>query len=264
MNTLKKESIILHNLFKLNDEKGCRQKMLVAAPQGCGKSSVLADFAVNSEYLYNYNRVAVLMVDERQNDALKYQSNNVEIWGIYSNDTRSTKRRYVEVRNFIDIICNGDYDLVIIDSITGLYDLLCEYLNLVKSNQNAALSGGFNAKAGQMIKKFINKFHNNGKTTVISGMVVDNDRKDYKLLFTALAKDSDGELHLNETLADLNIFPAINLLKSQIRNIDSYFKGEHLILYKDLKNKLSNCNHGDIIQKIFDLNYVPHVNFSKN
>lgn len=259
MNNLKYFITILYSLIPLWKKSGFYQKLLLVGTQGAGKSTTNSQLVAMAREKYNYKNTACLVVNERKIDFCKYTDFDF-VDGISSDSGLNPIKKYKKLMSLIKFLKNSNFELIVIDSITGMYDIIKNYLIYSgKSKNNAAMTGGYIEPAGEKVKDIINILNNCGNTTVISNIILDKElRKDYSVLYLTVAKDSDGEIHLNNSMREAGIYPPIDLKKLQIRNISEFCSEEYLEWEKQFRIGLQQ-NPNNVIKGVFGLNYTPNI-----
>ena len=96
------------------------------------------------------------------------------------------------------------------------------------------LSGGLDAMAIVEPRKFCGaarKFEEGGSLTIIASVLVDTESRSDTHIYEEFKGTANMEIHMDRTLLELRIFPAINIEKSKTRR-------EELLLEPDVLNKV--------------------------
>lgn len=234
------------------------QKMLVSAPAGTGKTSYL--YSVVEEAVSKGKSVSVLNIGERESEMDEYRERGATVWGCPSSRRADYDVRLEEIRSYIDLIRCDDPNIVIIDSLTGLYDIMdmsIEYAQLMEGRP--AKKGGYNPYISDGIRDILNDFFDSGHRTIIGSIITNDGRDDQVRLFQDLAKDCNAELHLSKKLAELGLFPAVNFRKSYARDYESFVSKEQAEDMKEMKSLLSLVSDGEAVYAFYDLKAVPYI-----
>ena len=158
-----------------------------------------------------------------------------------------------KLKYIVEKICqNNKYKSVIIDSLSGIYNIIAAYDYLQYSGLEV---GGLNLKAPDFINVFIikplrrrlygEKDENTGcyditkyseDRIIISSLLYGNESKDMKVLFEKFKSLSDSVIVLSEELARNRIFPAIDRRRSASRRLEDFCSKQYiefLDYYKD-------------------------------
>ena len=259
MNNLKYFIGVLYCLIPIWKEQNFYQKLLLIGTQGSGKSTTNNQLVAMMKEKYEYNNTACLVLNERRIDFHKYKDFNF-IDGIASDSGLNPIKKYKKLISLIKFLKNSNFEVIVIDSITGMYDIIKNYLLYSgKLKNNAAMTGGYIEPAGEKVKDIINILNNCGNTTVISNIILDKElRKDYSVLYLTVAKDSDGEIHLSNSMREAGIYPPIDLKKLQIRNLSEFCSEEYLNWERQFRIELQK-NPNNVIKGVFGLNYIPNI-----
>lgn len=244
------------NLVPFNMDGG--QKMLVSAPAGTGKTNYL--YSVVERAVGKGKSVSVLNVDERESEMDEYRQLGATVWGCPSSDRADFDGLLEEIRSYIDLIRCDDPNIVIIDSLTGLYDIMdmsAEFADLMEGKPSK--KGGYNPYIQKAIRGILNNFFDSGRRTVVGSIITNDGRDDQVRLFQDLAKDCNAELHLSKKLAELGLFPAVNFRKSYARNYESFVSKEHAADIKEMKALLSLVSDGEAVAVFYDLKVLPNI-----
>src|SRR3989338_10013748 len=115
--------------------------------------------------------------------------------------------------------------VILLDSITRL----ARAYNAVIPPSGKVLSGGLDSNALQRPKRFFGGARNieyGGSLTIIATALVDTGSRMDDVIFEEFKGTGNMELHLDRKLAELRVWPAIDIVKSGTRR-------EELLLSKD-------------------------------
>ena len=215
-------------------------KYLVIAEPGVGKSSLLKEYIkIGCENKLN---ILVLVFEERLSDVESYKRLKSEVadghfvFDIMSVHTSLGKNKSNEkfkiINERINKILKKDrnhYDLICIDSATGLYNILQGY----NPNKSPLMKGGINYDNALEVRSFINKLakFKSGDVCIVS--TLRKYARSLNYLYSCLSANSNGEIFLSKEVLDFGHFPNINIRKSfirEIKDIDNGFSGIHNLL----------------------------------
>jgi transcription termination factor Rho len=115
--------------------------------------------------------------------------------------------------------------IILLDSVTRL----ARALNLSTTGTGRSLSGGFDPSALYPAKKFLGAARNceeGGSLTIIGTALVGTESRMDDLIYEELKGTGNMEVHLDRSLADKRIFPAIDVEKSGTRHEELLFDKE--------------------------------------
>ena len=91
-----------------------------------------------------------------------------------------------------------------------------------------------------------------GSLTILATALVDTGSRMDDVIFEEFKGTGNMELHLNRSLSEKRIFPAIDILKSGTRKEELLLNKSELAFNYDLRNKLSEENIEDVTEKFLD------------
>src|SRR3989338_2900885 len=127
------------------------------------------------------------------------------------------------------------------DSITRL----ARAYNLVQPPSGRTLSGGFDPIALYPPKKFFGaarNFENGGSLTILATSLVDTGSRMDDLIYEEFKGTGNMELHLDRSLAERRIFPAIDVSRSGTRNEELLLDAKSLQQVWRLRRMLEALN----------------------
>lgn len=224
------------------------QWKIVSGMPGCGKTTLLMDFYEKSIKKFGAQAVAVLAIGERQIEISEDWGPIVpghHLYKIASDDGMPEAL----TKNLADIVCkiskDNNYKVVIIDSLSGVYNIISCYRPLEKGGLGA---GGLNLRAPNFINNFIIKplrtrlDNKNGQPVarkedriIISSLLYGEEMRDMRALHEKFKALCDSELVLSQQLAQQGIFPAIDIEKSYSRRIEKFGGEKTQKAYKTAK-----------------------------
>jgi len=220
-------------IYELIAPIGKGTRGLIVAPPKSGKTILLEQIARSIRLCAPQTRILVLLVDERPEEVTHFRR-SVEAEVLASSNDQSIDA-HVNLAELTlahircELECGRDV-VVLIDSITRL----SRAFNLAGSGANRTLSGGLDAKALEIPRRFFGLARNierGGSVTVIATALVQTGSRMDDLIFEEFKATGNSELVLDRSLAEARIFPAINLPASSTRK-------EELLYLPDQVEKL--------------------------
>ena len=215
---------------------GYGQRSLIVSPPKAGKTTILKNLAKRISEIGGDTELLILLIDERPEEVTDMQDSvpNVEV---FASTFDERPEDHIHMAEFTLEIAKrkveaGKNVVILLDSITRL----ARAYNLVVPSSGKVLSGGFDPTALYKPKKFFGAARNleNGKSlTIIATALVETGSKMDDLIYEEFKGTGNMELHLERSLAEERLYPAINIKKSGTR--------EDALLYpKNEKNIVDN------------------------
>lgn len=212
---------------------GLGQRGLIVAPPRTGKT-VLMHAMANAILMNKPNaHLIVLLVDERPEEVTDFKRHvNTEVISSTFDETAEGHVHAAEVvinkaRRMVEA---GKHVIILLDSITRL----ARAYNTLMPSSGKILSGGVEANALQWPKRFFGAARNiegGGSLTILGTALIETGSRMDEVIFEEFKGTGNMELHLDRSLVDKRIFPAINLEKSGTRK-------EELLYHPDEMNKV--------------------------
>ncbi len=210
---------------------GKGQRGLIVAPPKAGKTMLISSIA-NS--IINNNKdleVWILLIDERPEEVTDIKETVVGAKVFSSTFDEDPKNHIKVTEKVLDeakrLIEDGKEVVILMDSITRL----ARAYNIVIPSSGKLISGGIDPTALYYPKKFFGSARNirgGGSLTVLATALVDTGSKMDDVIYEEFKGTGNMDIHLDRTLAELRIYPAIDIKKSGTR------KEELLLSEKDL------------------------------
>jgi transcription termination factor Rho len=220
---------------------GKGQRGLIVAPPRVGKTILLKHIAKAIRKNHPEIELLILLVDERPEEVtdLKREVNTP----IYSSTFDENPVRHTEVAELVLERAKRLVELrkdvvILLDSLTRLGR---GYNNLA-GNKGRLMSGGVDPKALQKMKRFFGAARNveeGGSLTILASALVDTGSKADQLIFEEFKGTGNMEVHLDRSLSEKRVFPAVHVIQSGTRNEDQLYHPDEMqrvmVLRKTLK-----------------------------
>jgi transcription termination factor Rho len=212
---------------------GKGQRGLLVAPPKTGKTVMLQHIAHSITANHPEVVLIVLLIDERPEEVTEMQRS---VKGeVVASTFDEPAARHVQVAEMVmekaKRLVESKKDVVILlDSITRL----ARAYNTVAPASGKILTGGVDANALHRPKRFFGAARNieeGGSLTIIATALVDTGSRMDDVIYEEFKGTGNMELHMERTLAERRIYPAIDILRSGTRR-------EELLLSKDQLQKL--------------------------
>jgi transcription termination factor Rho len=212
---------------------GKGQRGLIVAPPRTGKTMLLQ--AIANAVAANHPEVVliVLLIDERPEEVTDMERT---VKGeVVSSTFDEPASEHVQVAEMViekakRLVEYGRDVMILLDSITRLG----RAYNTITPPSGKVLSGGIDANALQKPKRFFGAARNieeGGSLTVMATALIDTGSRMDDVIFEEFKGTGNMELHLDRSLVDRRVFPAIDLSRSGTRK-------EELLLPREDLNKL--------------------------
>jgi len=198
---------------------GMGQRGLIVAPPRTGKTIILQMVANAIAKNHPDIMLMVLLIDERPEEVTDMERS---VKGeVVSSTFDERAERHVQVANMVlekaKRLVEMKRDVVILlDSITRL----ARAHNAVMPHSGRVLSGGVDANALYEPKRFFGAARNveeGGSLTILATALIETGSRADEVIFEEFKGTGNLELVLDRRLADMRVFPAIDLLKSGTR-----------------------------------------------
>ena len=233
---------------------GKGQRGMIVAPPKVGKTTLLKKIA-NSIFINNPEvTLIVLLIDERPEEVtdMKRSINGEVIYSTFD----ELPEHHVKVAEMVleraKRLTEHKKDVVILlDSITRL----ARAYNLVIPSSGRTLSGGLDPNALHKPKKFFGaarNIENGGSLTILATALVETGSRMDEVIFEEFKGTGNMEVHLDRTLSEKRIFPAINIYKSGTRKEEKLLTKEELETVFALRNAMYNIPVSDVTEQLIN------------
>ena len=214
--------------------------LIVAAPR-TGKTILLKDIALAIRANSPDVHLILLLVDERPEEVTDLeQCLDCEI---FSSTFDESPTRHVQVAELVSERAKRLVELkkdvvILLDSITRL----ARGYNALQPGRGRIMSGGVEAKALLKPKRFFGAARNceeGGSLTILATALIDTESRMDEVIFEEFKGTGNMELHLDRTLVEKRIYPAIHILKSGTRRDDLLYHPDEFERVTLLRKKLA-------------------------
>lgn len=206
-------------LLELMTPIGKGQRSLIVAPPKTGKTTLLHDLAASIADHHPETVIIVLLVDERPEEVTHFKRAVKGIVIASSADKEAAShlraaRLTLELSRSLSE--SGKDVFLLLDSITRLG----RASNREESNRGKTLSGGVGSRALEFPRRFFGSARNlegGGSLTIVATALIDTGSRMDEVIFQEFKGTGNMELVLDRRLAELRIFPALDLNQSGTR-----------------------------------------------
>lgn len=234
---------------------GKGQRGMIVAPPKVGKTTILKKIA-NSITANNPDvELIVLLIDERPEEVTDMKR-SIKGDVIYSTFDEMPEH-HIKVAEMVleraKRLTEQKKDVVILlDSITRL----ARAYNLTIPSSGRTLSGGFDPAALHKPKRFFGAARNTenaGSLTILATALVETGSRMDEVIFEEFKGTGNMEVHLDRTLSERRIFPAIDINKSGTRREDLLLSQEELLTTMSLRKSMSKMSTSEMTEKVMKL-----------
>jgi len=209
---------------------GKGQRALIVAPPRTGKTILMKHIAQAIRSTSPDVRLILLLVDERPEEVTDLRR-SIDA-DIYSSTFDESPQRHTQLAEFVSerakrLVELGRDVVILLDSITRL----ARGYNNLQPGKGRIMSGGVDAKALMKPKRFFGAARNTeegGSLTIVATALVETQSRMDDLIFEEFKGTGNMEIHLDRTIADQRIFPAIHITKSATRREENLYHPDEL------------------------------------
>ena len=233
---------------------GRGQRGLIVAPPRVGKTILLKEIAKAIRVNHPEIILIILLVDERPEEVTDLQR-EVDC-DVYNSTFDENSRRHVEVAELVlerakRLVEQKKDVVVLLDSITRL----ARGYNTLQPGKGRTMSGGVEAKALLKPKKFFGAARNceeGGSLTILATVLVDTGSKMDQVIFEEFKGTGNMEVHLDRSLSEKRLYPAIHSLQSATRREDLLYHPEEWERVKVLRKAMAALPPIEAMEKLIE------------
>ena len=233
---------------------GLGQRGLIVSQPKSGKTTLLKKISKSLNTNYPDLHLIVLLVDERPEEVTDMKR-SVKGEVVYSTFDENPKNHTRVAEMVIDrakrLVENKKDVVILLDSLTRL----SRAYNLITPTSGKTLSGGLDPLSLHKPKRFFGAARNieeGGSLTILATALVDTGSRMDDVIFEEFKGTGNMELHLNRSLSEKRIFPAIDILKSGTRKEEFLLNKEELAFNYEFRNNLNEDNIEDVTENFID------------
>jgi len=231
---------------------GKGQRGLIVSPPKAGKTTLLQKIANSITQNHPEVVLIIFLVDERPEEVTEMQrSVKAEV---ISSTFDEPPQKHIQVANMVlerakRLVESGHDVVILLDSITRL----ARAYNQVEPASGEILSGGIDANTLYKPKKFFGAARNieeGGSLTILATALIDTGSKMDEVIYEEFKGTGNMEIHLDRNLANLRIFPAIDLKLSGTRREELLLDPVTLERVHMLRRAFAGMSNEDVIDKL--------------
>lgn len=224
---------------------GKGQRGLIVAPPKAGKTILISTIANSIIENYKDIDVWILLIDERPEEVTDIRENVKGAEVFYSTFDEDPKNHIKVTEEIIERakikVENGEDVVILMDSLTRL----ARAYNIVIPSSGKLISGGIDPSALYYPKNFFGtarNIKNGGSLTIIATALIDTGSKMDDIIYEEFKGTGNMEIHLDRSLAELRIYPAIDIQKSGTRKEELLIEKEKLPVIWNFRRYLSSLD----------------------
>lgn len=224
---------------------GKGQRGLIVAPPKAGKTILISTIANSIIENHKDVEVWILLIDERPEEVTDIRENVKGAEVYYSTFDEDPKNHTEVTEEIIERakvkVENGEDVVILMDSLTRL----ARAYNIVIPSSGKLISGGIDPSALYYPKNFFGtarNIKNGGSLTIIATALVDTGSKMDDIIYEEFKGTGNMEIHLDRSLAELRIYPAIDIQKSGTRKEELLIDKKKLSVIWDFRRYLAGLD----------------------
>ena len=254
--TTEKENIA-GRIIDLMTPIGLGQRGLIIAPPKAGKTMLISQLANN--IIANYRdeiEMWILLIDERPEEVTDIKE-SVHGATVFASTFDVDPRNHIKVTEEViekakRLVEDGKDVFILMDSLTRL----ARAYNIVMPSSGKLISGGIDPVALYAPKRFFGSARNirkGGSLTIIATALVDTGSRMDDVIYEEFKGTGNMEIHLDRSLAELRIFPAIDVLRSGTRKEDLLIESKRLDVIWEMRRYLAKLDKATAAKRLIDI-----------
>ncbi len=225
---------------------GYGQRGLIVAPPKAGKTMLLKQMANSISTNQPDAKLIILLVDERPEEVTDIERSVAPDVDVVSSTFDEVPENHIKVSELVleramRLVEHKRDVIILMDSITRL----ARAYNLVIPPSGRTLSGGIDPAAFHRPKRFFGAARNieeGGSLTILATALVDTGSRMDDVIYEEFKGTGNMELHLDRSLAERRIFPAIDILRSGTRKEELLLSQAHLDKVWAIRKTMSDAH----------------------
>ena len=233
---------------------GKGQRSLIVAPPRAGKTTILHDIAKGIEENHPECHLMVLLIDERPEEVTDFRRTvPAEIYASSNDEEVKSHLRIAELAiERAKRLVEAKKDVVLLmDSITRL----SRAYNAASGKSGRTMTGGLDVRALEKPRQIFSSARNSeeaGSLTIVATALVETGSKMDELIFQEFKGTGNCEIVLDRKIAELRLWPAINLASSGTRKEEDLMKPADLEKTSFLRRAMSPMIIIDAAETLID------------
>ncbi|STO30724.1 Transcription termination factor Rho [Fusobacterium necrogenes] len=234
---------------------GRGQRALIIAPPKAGKTMLISNIA-NSIMKNNRDaEVWILLIDERPEEVTDIKETVIGAQVFASTFDEDPKNHIKVTESILERakrkVENGENVVILMDSLTRL----ARAYNIVMPSSGKLISGGIDPTALYYPKNFFGTARNirgGGSLTIIATVLVDTGSKMDDIIYEEFKSTGNCDIHLDRNLAELRLFPAIDIQRSGTRKEELLISKKELESIWKIRRHLTKFDKAESLKRLVD------------
>lgn len=234
---------------------GKGQRALIIAPPKAGKTMLISSIANSMIEQNKEAEVWILLIDERPEEVTDIKESVIGAQ-VFASTFDEDPRNHIKVTEMIlerakRKVENGENIVILVDSLTRL----ARAYNIVVPSSGKLISGGIDPTALYYPKNFFGTARNirgGGSLTIIATVLVDTGSKMDDIIYEEFKSTGNCDIHLDRNLAELRIFPAIDIQRSGTRKEELLIPKSELESIWSIRRYLAQYDRATASRKLID------------
>lgn len=235
---------------------GKGQRGLIVAPPKAGKTMLISNIANSIIENDKDVEVWILLIDERPEEVTDIKE-SVTGATVFSSTFDEDPKNHIKVTEMVlekakRKLEDGRDIIILMDSLTRL----ARAYNIVIPSSGKLISGGIDPTALYYPKKFFGSARNirgGGSLTIVATALVETGSRMDDVIYEEFKGTGNMDIHLDRGLAELRIYPAIDIRKSGTRKEELLIKPKKLDLIWEIRRYLSEFDKATSSKKLKDV-----------
>ena len=234
---------------------GRGQRALIIAPPKAGKTMLISNLANSIMKTSKDAEVWILLIDERPEEVTDIKENVIGAQVFASTFDEDPKNHIKVTESILERakrkVENGENIVILMDSLTRL----ARAYNIVIPSSGKLISGGIDPTALYYPKNFFGTARNirgGGSLTIIATVLVDTGSKMDDIIYEEFKSTGNCDIHLDRNLAELRLFPAIDIQRSGTRKEELLIPKKELESIWKIRRRLAKFDKAESLKRLVD------------
>lgn len=234
---------------------GRGQRALIIAPPKAGKTMLISNIANSIMKNSKDAEVWILLIDERPEEVTDIKETVIGAQVFASTFDEDPKNHIKVTESILERakrkVENGENIVILMDSLTRL----ARAYNIVMPSSGKLISGGIDPTALYYPKNFFGTARNirgGGSLTIIATVLVDTGSKMDDIIYEEFKSTGNCDIHLDRNLAELRLFPAIDIQRSGTRKEELLIPKNELDSIWKIRRHLSKFDKAESLKRLVD------------
>lgn len=234
---------------------GRGQRALIIAPPKAGKTMLISNLANSIIKTSKDAEVWILLIDERPEEVTDIKENVIGAQVFASTFDEDPKNHIKVTESILERakrkVENGENIVILMDSLTRL----ARAYNIVIPSSGKLISGGIDPTALYYPKNFFGTARNirgGGSLTIIATVLVDTGSKMDDIIYEEFKSTGNCDIHLDRNLAELRLFPAIDIQRSGTRKEELLIPKKELESIWKIRRHLAKFDKAESLKRLVD------------